>query len=128
MMPIGTLPLYITIPVLAFFMLQSVPELKGFLDYGATAALAAYMVWLWNKHTTRWQDKQVEVDAIHRAALERLVDAHTQLSTRLADRYDVQVDRMMAVLERNTAASVKVADVLSEICALHKRGHGDSKV
>lgn len=111
-MNLGLLPVYSTVPLAAFFMLQTIPELKGFLDYGATAGLAAYMVWLWNKHTTRWQDKQVEIDAIHRAAMERVVDAHTVLSTRLSDRYDVQVERILQALDRNTESATRVNDAL----------------
>lgn len=120
-MPLGALPLYLAIPLSAFLLLDAIPDLKGFLDYGATAALAAYMVWLWNKHTTRWQDKQLEVDAIHRAAMERVVDAHTILSNRLADRYDVQTDKLMQLIERNTAANIRVADTIGK-CEAHKRG------
>jgi hypothetical protein len=120
-MPLGMLPLYLTIPLSAFLLLDTVPDLKGFLDYGATAALAAYMVWLWNKHTTRWQDKQMEIDAVHRAALERVIDAHTVLSNRLADRYDQQIDKLMQVIERNTAASARVADAIGK-CEAGKRG------
>lgn len=111
-MPFGTLALYLAFPFSFFFMFQSIPELRGFLDYGATAGLAAYMVWLWNKHTLRWQDKQEQVEAAHRMAMERVVEAQTELMTRLVDRYDHHVERMAQALERNTESATKVANAV----------------
>lgn len=96
-------------------MLQSVPEIKGFLDYGATAALAAYMVWLWNKHTLRWQDKQEKVDEIHRSAMTRMADAQATVLTKLVDRYDHHLEKLLLVLECNTKAGVRMADALAAL-------------
>jgi len=111
-MPFGTLALYLALPFSTFFMLQSIPELRGFLDYGATAALAAYMVWLWNKHTLRWQDKQEQVEAAHRAAMERLVGVQSEMMTRLVDRYDTHVEKMAQALERNSESNLRIIEAI----------------
>jgi hypothetical protein len=102
-------------------MFQAIPDVRGFLDYGATAALAAYMVWLWNKHTLRWQDKQVEIDAIHRAALERLAETHDLVLTKLVDRYDQHLEKLITVLERNTEVKARMMDAVTTLNVLHKR-------
>jgi len=120
-MPFGTLALYLMPPLSAFFMFQSIPELRGFLDYGATAALAAYMVWLWNKHTLRWQDKQEQVESAHRDAMEKLVTQQSELMLRLVDRYDNHVERMAQALERNTESNARVATAIAW-CKERERG------
>lgn len=109
---VDTLILYLAVPATALFLLQSLPDIKGLLDFGATAALAAYMVWLWNRHTMRWQDKQEKVDEVHRAALEHMATVQAELLTRLVDRYDQHVQRLVAALERNSASGNRVAEVL----------------
>ena len=124
--PYAVLGLYLAVPLNAFFLIGSIPELRGLFDYGSTAVLAGYMVWLWNKHTLRWQDKQKELEDTHRAAMENLTSRQAEMLARLIDRYAGHVEKMTTALEKNAASANRVAEMLdgSEWC---KCGGGTCK-
>lgn len=103
------LAFYLAVPVSSFYALQAVPDFKGLLDYGATACLAGYMVWLWNKHTLRWQDNQQKVDTTHREAMEKLTTSQQDLLAKLVTRYESNQEKLITALERNAEANTRMA-------------------
>ncbi len=133
---LASIGLYLAVPFTSFLLLQSIPDLKGVADYGVTAALAVYMVWLWNKHTLRWQDRQIQVDREHREAMahanQENREALAQIAKhssdnliRLLDRYDNRVDKLSEVLQSNMEMKGKLLDAIGHLIEVRACPYAD---
>ena len=84
------------------------PDVRGLLDFGVTAVVAVFMIWVYSRQVGDWQKQFLELSKFHASEM-----------TKLVERYDKDAVELREVIAENNLIKGKLLEAVERMLRVY---------